>query len=1071
MNPKLLFLISIINIISTSEDFPNFILKNLFRTKSSSNPSDLYLREWLNKLVIDIPNDLIKNETKGYIEDLTIYNISIESLITSRKKNKDNKVGLEITLRNAALNIKGKYIILSKEPKNFLAEISYLSINLPFYLVKNESGLITEVDTSGFTIDLDKAQIELDLDTIDVIQNVVKEILKGVLKLIKKDVIEKNIIQILNTKLEEMFGYVNELILKKTEPEKLNIIMDKNDLADVRESPVLGSISYLLTNITGINGPLSLNSLVNLFTNDTGIIKLKTFFKEEINFKYNLTDKNNLSLAQFEFAFDDLNVGGLNTWKEFNALEPYDALQLKSNINLGNLTLNVSFALRIKLENNSKLVKEETILYEKAQIRINLQNNKLNAFLQFPFNNKRVKEYTDQECVNLDCVVDLADSNGTGITAMSLKETFNYILLEVKEGGELEEDLFDTIEKISDLFFSSFNDQIGILINNLINTTAINLVNNKLNEFLSSKNCPGVQNPEYNEIDYSITSMVSIGALVLFFLTLFFPYLLGKSCKKNKNIEKQINLIEEENNNRIAVSELKSGKEPLIKPKYCIDSIKINWIKEFGRIDPSGASLFLNPRVPLFFRIFIPFAILFTIALFASSNSGIGASVFVVFNLGRRIQLPSMFDFGLVNSVHDMWVAGSKILSALICAFSGIWPYMKLILMLISFCTPTSILSHKRREKILIILDATGKFSFLDSYVMMMMLVAFHFHVEIPVTAQSKINKGSVVDVFVYAAYGFVTLIVGTIISLILSHIITHLHRHLDEHPDQNKGEKAESYKSIMSFAKGKCLSDTPFRIFISSMQFFTLGLVVTGLITECFSFYFHGLAGYALNILDYPQQRGFSIIQLGLDVRGVYENPTASEIIFTQLTYFLTILVIPIAFLINLIILWFVPMPRKYQKIIYSIGEILNAWSCIDVFVIAIIAGVAQIGQFAKFLVGDKCDFINPIIEKYFSKTLEGHDTCFEVQTYLSEGCWFFFAAAISFFIASFVILKVCRNALNERLPDNVKEYLRMKKQSQNSGERISNISDINDFASSRDSLIEENLDSKKILEEDDNL
>ena len=116
-------------------------------------------------------------------------------------------------------------------------------------------------------------------------------------------------------------------------------------------------------------------------------------------------------------------------------------------------------------------------------------------------------------------------------------------------------------------------------------------MNHKLNEFLSSKNCPGVQNPEYNEVDYSITSMVSISALVLFFLILFFPYLLGKSCKKNKNIENQISLIEEENNNRIAtVSEYKLGKEPLIEPKYCIDSIKINWIKEFGRIDPSGAS-------------------------------------------------------------------------------------------------------------------------------------------------------------------------------------------------------------------------------------------------------------------------------------------------------------------------------------------------------------------------------------------------------------------------------------------------------------------------------------------------
>ena len=647
-----------INIISKCDLFPDFIFQNIL-IPLIRNPKDLNLREFLSKLAIDLPNDLIKNETKGYIENLTIYNISLESLITTRKKVIDNKIGVELTLRNAGINIKGKYIFLSKDPKNLIANISSLTVKLPFYLVKNETGLITKVDTTGFTLDLDKAQIDLDLDTSEMIRNIIVGILKAVLTLIKKDVIEKNLIKTMNEKLTDAFQMLNEIIVKKVEPEKLNITFAESDLADVRNSRILGSASYLLSNLTGAKGPLSLNMIVNLLTNDTGLVSLKQLYKEQIHFELNLTDQKNISIGNFEFSLDDLNVSGLNTWKEFNALEPYDALQLKSNINLGNLTLNVSFALRIKLENNSKLVKEETILYEKAQIRINLQNNKLNAFLQFPFNNKRVKEYTDQECVNLDCVVDLADSNGTGITAMSLKETFNYILLEVKEGGELEEDLFDTIEKISDLFFSSFNDQIGILINNLINTTVINLVNNKLNEFLSSKNCPGVQNPEYNEIDYSITSMVSIGALVLFFLTLFFPYLLGKSCKKNKSIENQINLIEEENNNRIAVSELKSGKEPLIKPKYCIDSIKINWIKEFGRIDPSGASLFLNPRVPLFFRIFIPFAILFTIALFASSNSGIGASVFVVFNLGRRIQLPSMFDFGLVNSVHDMWVAGS----------------------------------------------------------------------------------------------------------------------------------------------------------------------------------------------------------------------------------------------------------------------------------------------------------------------------------------------------------------------------------------------------------------------------
>ena len=76
---------------------------------------------------------------------------------------------------------------------------------------------------------------------------------------------------------------------------------------------------------------------------------------------------------------------------------------------------------------------------------------------------------------------------------------------------------------------------------------------------------------------------------------LFFPYIFGKACQKSKK-ETQINLLEDEN-----ISEIKGIKEAPIETKYCFDNIKIKWIKELGRTDPSGASLFLNPRVPLFF--------------------------------------------------------------------------------------------------------------------------------------------------------------------------------------------------------------------------------------------------------------------------------------------------------------------------------------------------------------------------------------------------------------------------------------------------------------------------------------
>ena len=131
----------------------------------------------------------------------------------------------------------------------------------------------------------------------------------------------------------------------------------------------------------------------------------------------------------------------------------------------------------------------------------------------------------------------------------------------------------------------------------------------------------------------------------------------------------------------------------------------------------------------------------------------------------------------------------------------------------------------------------------------------------------------------------------------------------------------------------------------------------------------------------------------------------------------------------------------KKSSTIFYSIAEILNAWSCLDVFVLAIIAAIVEIGQFTEFIVGGRCDTIDPFISKYFYKILDGHNTCFEVRAYLKSGCWILFVAAIIFFIASNIVMKVCRNSLDERLPDNVKEYLKIK----DDEERNNSISNFN--------------------------
>ena len=1028
--------------------------------KLNDNTNSSSLREWLGKLVIDLPNDLIKEETDGYLEDLTLYGLSIDKIITTDPDEQEQKVGLKISIKDAGVNIKGKYKLVSSA-KDFLAKISKLNILLPFYLMKDEeTGLVSEVDTTGFNIDIDNANIDLDVDSI--LKPILPGLLKIVLKIIKENIIEAKLIETMNTQLGELFQKVNKIILNGVEPQRLNITIKEQDRSNLQKSSLISAVGYLLNNLTGIDGPLNLNKLVNMFTYNTGVVRLHEIYNKSIHFEFNLTNSDNSSLGHFDIGLEDLNISELNTWQNISVLEPFDKILLNSYTDLKNLTINVTFSIKIILDNSSSLVTEETILYEKANLRTNLHDNRLKALLQLPVNKKKLNDYTNKECLNLDCISDLPDSNGTGISALSLDEIFSYIILEVdRNTGGLEEDVDDTIDKLVSLFIKSFDDKISLLINALLNTTVINLANKQINNYLYSTSCPGISDPEDNEINISMTSLAGLSALGLFSLLIFCPYILGKACGKDVNTIK-VNLLDDEKvKERITnISEIKNVKNYDMQSKYCINSISIKWIKEFGRTDPDGASLFLHPQIPIFWRIFIPLAIFCTVALFISSNSGTGASVFVVFDIGRRIQVPSLFDFGLINSIKEMCKAEVYFLALIVALFSGIWPYLKLVLMLISFVLPTSILNKRKREKILMGLDSTGKWSILDSYVMILMLVAFHFHIQFPLAEESEIEKGAIVNVFVYAAYGFLTLIIGTVISLCLSHIITHLHRSLDEHPDQNKGEKAESYTALISFAESKIFGKNNFQVIISILLILTLCLVIIGSFITSFSFYFHGLAGYALDLFEIDRHREYSVIQLGFSVPESYENPNDKVIRFTQAIYFITVFIMPVSSLLNIIFLWFVPLPRKIQKFFYNIGEILNAWSCLDVFIIAIIGAMIQISKFTAFIVGDKCDSINPFIAKYFYDSLDGYNSCFEVKADLQSGCWILFTATIMLFISKKIVMKICRNALDERLPDNVKEYLKNLKE----GERISRIAESNNndsmsnINSARETLIQLN-------------
>ena len=87
-----------------------------------------------------------------------------------------------------------------------------------------------------------------------------------------------------------------------------------------------------------------------------------------------------------------------------------------------------------------------------------------------------------------------------------------------------------------------------------------------------------------------------------------------------------------------------------------------------------------------------------------------------------------------------------------------------------------------------------------------------------------------------------------------------------------------------------------------------------------------------------------------------------------------------PLALLTLLLFMWLVPLSLHRQRQLFTLAEILNAWTALDVFCVSILAALLELQQFAAFIVGDSCDQINEILSKYLYDELDGDAKCFDV-------------------------------------------------------------------------------------------
>ena len=137
------------------------------------------------------------------------------------------------------------------------------------------------------------------------------------------------------------------------------------------------------------------------------------------------------------------------------------------------------------------------------------------------------------------------------------------------------------------------------------------------------------------------------------------------------------------------------------------------------------------------------------------------------------------------------------------------------------------------------------------------------------------------------------------------------------------------------------------------------------------------------------------------------------------QVVFLSVALFMPLLSMLTLLFLWLAPLPRRIARGVLFACEVMHAWSALDVFGVSLLVALFEIRQFAKFIIGDRCDLINRLLDQYAKELfVDGPATCFDVHTKLLRGCWILVGSFAAYFLVSALVMHLCNAALE---PDEI--------------------------------------------------
>ncbi|KOO24711.1 hypothetical protein Ctob_005435 [Chrysochromulina tobinii] len=473
-------------------------------------------------------------------------------------------------------------------------------------------------------------------------------------------------------------------------------------------------------------------------------------------------------------------------------------------------------------------------------------------------------------------------------------------------------------------------------------------------------------------------------------------------------------------------------------------------------------------------RVSFTLVLLLNGGMFLWGNVQVGAAVHVVLTIaGQPVPMPTIFDFTLFNSVSDFWKSKAYWLAIIIVICSGIWTYLKLILMMFLWWVPPRRFSPRSRGAVLRVLDATGKWCLVDSAMLILLMIAMHF--TIVISGKHDAPALVVASVETTPEIGFGLFALATLLSLTMTHVQMYYHR-LALHFTEDRSWAASSRTAALENAPttlgtgsfgsdhlgearvpilggvptprrlgGSSRAPSLERICVSRLSYeasgpwliwkrtgpalpFSLwvrfGVPLGLLACEFLTCVAVGMTNFTLHVvgligalLGKDANTDFSLVQLASKV-GTVSSETAPLALW-GLTGFYAILclVLPLLWIVLALIIWLVPMRPDTLRSMLVFAETVYAWASLDVMLVVIAISLLEIDQVAKFILGSECDSLNEMLEHYDSigSLLPGEASCFGVQTTLNDGFWVCVLAVVASHMCGGFVMTAAHQALDE--------------------------------------------------------